>query len=607
MLMLRRMVDVAKSHRGLLIAAFVLLLALAFVMFVIGELSVKIGLAGTRSANHATTSAPPPVVANTIKLGTQLVNLIAVSGNPNGTACTTGDTAWDVGTPGFWQCRGGTTWAAAVDGGPGTVNAMTQWTGTSTIGNSLMATDGNGDLKYGSGALALWSSTSLSTGTADTGIARNAAGVLEVDNGTAGTLRDLTLRNLTVQNGSLGTGSGQSALFTTPRPSGTDGNNICIGGGCTSLAFNATVGVHSASSITSLGIGAANAFGSGADIVAIGSFALDSAAGSQATQITAVGASAMINATGAIGFDTAVGQGALENTTAGDNTALGQAAMLQQTSGGSNTAVGVQALEGGAGATCILDVAVGLASNQLCTTGAANTAIGYQSMANATSASSNVAVGYNAAGSGAMTGNRNVCVGVNACSVVDAGYGNTQIGNQAGSGVTSGSQNTIVGPVNASFVGTGAGITTGNYNTILGSVTGLASGLSNNIIIADGQGNISYQDAAGSATIFSPVKIGGWISSPSAPSANHGTLSTGATGAWGQVTSIGSFTSVALTWASAFANDSLCTTQPNSTSVAIENIVVTAHSASAVTFSCFSVATGVAANCDDFTYTCAGR
>ena len=75
----------------------------------------------------------------------------------------------------------------------------------------------------------------------------------------------------------------------------------------------------------------------------------------------------------------------------------------------------------------------------------------------------------------------------------------------------------------------------------------------------------------------------------------------------GQITSIGSFTSVALTWASAYANDSLCTTQPNSTSVAIENIVVTAHSASAVTFSCFSIATGLAANCDDFTYTCAGR
>ena len=41
------------------------------------------------------------------------------------------------------------------------------------------------------------STTNFYAGTNDTGIARNAAGILEVNNGTAGTLRDITLRNAT--------------------------------------------------------------------------------------------------------------------------------------------------------------------------------------------------------------------------------------------------------------------------------------------------------------------------------------------------------------------------------------------------------------------------
>ena len=39
-----------------------------------------------------------------------------------------------------------------------------------------------------------WSSTDSITGTYDTGVARNSAGVVEINNGTAGTLRDLMAR-----------------------------------------------------------------------------------------------------------------------------------------------------------------------------------------------------------------------------------------------------------------------------------------------------------------------------------------------------------------------------------------------------------------------------
>ena len=47
-----------------------------------------------------------------------------------------------------------------------------------------------------SSARILWTSGSDARGTQDTGLARNAAGVVEVNNGTAGTLRDLRARNV---------------------------------------------------------------------------------------------------------------------------------------------------------------------------------------------------------------------------------------------------------------------------------------------------------------------------------------------------------------------------------------------------------------------------
>jgi hypothetical protein len=61
---------------------------------------------------------------------------------------------------------------------------------------------------------------------------------------------------------------------------------------------------------------------------------------------------------------------------------------------------------------------------------------------------------------------------------------NTPVGFLALEDVTSGQYNTGIG------YNTGRGITTGDYNTIIGAqVTGLIPGLSNYVIIADGQGN----------------------------------------------------------------------------------------------------------------------
>jgi hypothetical protein len=57
----------------------------------------------------------------------------------------------------------------------------------------------SGCFQLGSGVGLNWrSGTTFSTGSVDTGVQRNAAGVLEVNNGTAGTLRDFKCRRATV-------------------------------------------------------------------------------------------------------------------------------------------------------------------------------------------------------------------------------------------------------------------------------------------------------------------------------------------------------------------------------------------------------------------------
>jgi hypothetical protein len=63
---------------------------------------------------------------------------------------------------------------------------------TNTIASIGLSTNFN----LGSGTLIQFSSTSQYFGAPDIGLARNAAGILEINNGTAGTFRDLRIRDL---------------------------------------------------------------------------------------------------------------------------------------------------------------------------------------------------------------------------------------------------------------------------------------------------------------------------------------------------------------------------------------------------------------------------
>lgn len=102
-----------------------------------------------------------------------------------------------------------------------------------------------GGMVLGSSGFIQWSNTvSDATATSDTGIFRNAAGVVEVNNGTAGTLRDITTRNLIAST---------SLQF---------GGVVSYSAGTPSIAGNATLNTgskDSAGKITSTGTGASTA------------------------------------------------------------------------------------------------------------------------------------------------------------------------------------------------------------------------------------------------------------------------------------------------------------------------------------------------------------
>ncbi len=205
-----------------------------------------------------------------------------------------------------------------------------------------------------------------------------------------------------------------------------------------------------------------------------------------------------------------IGRGAGSINTS--NTAIGVSALVGNTTAANVTAIGYQALMGNttAGAT----VAVGYQALKANTTGASNTAIGSQALFSTTTAGFNTATG-----SGALytnTGVGNTATGYHALYGTTSGISNTAIGYRAGVGNTSGSQNTYIG------YNSGTDITSGTNNTILGAnVTGLAVTLANNIILANGAGNIKAQNDGTNWTLTGNVRIGSY---------GAGTLTTDAAG-----------------------------------------------------------------------------
>ena len=152
-----------------------------------------------------------------------------------------------------------------------------------------------------------------------------------------------------------------------------------------------------------------------------------------------------------------------------------------------NTVLGSQA--GAAFTTAQTNVAIGEQSLKVHSTGNGNTAVGRYAMLTDVDGTNNTALGASSLVFLASGGNT----------------GNTAIGVNGLGRLTSGSYNTWLG-----YTASPGGIlTSGSYNTILGAQVnvGVAT-LNNNIILADGQGNIRFRDDATSTILSRLAGVG---------------------------------------------------------------------------------------------------
>ena len=142
-------------------------------------------------------------------------------------------------------------------------------------------------------------------------------------------------------------------------------------------------------------------------------------------------------------------------------------------------------------------VAIGIDAGRTNASGTSWLAIGNSAGRNAIG-SSWVAIGSSAGLN--STGYSWTAIGVNA-GLSCTGSNWTAIGYVAGADMQGGSSNTMIG------YNTGRGVTTGSANTIIGAnVTGLAGALTNNVILASGDGVIKLQvDANGLTTLASLI------------------------------------------------------------------------------------------------------
>ena len=208
--------------------------------------------------------------------------------------------------------------------------------------------------------------------------------------------------------------------------------------------------------------------------------------GGDGTQdITAIGFNSLKNNTSGV-FNTAIGNNSLSSNISGrGNTAIGDSALKANTIGNYNTAIGDTAL----------------VNND---EGNSNTVVGESAMINNLSGSNNIAIGDSALYNIENSIN-NSAIGTGSLFNLKDGNSNIALGYDAGNYVTEGSNNIFIG--NQTDYLKSMGMTSGNYNTIIGSdITGLSERLNNNIILADGQGNIRAQHDGAAWDLKTTVK-----------------------------------------------------------------------------------------------------
>jgi hypothetical protein len=222
------------------------------------------------------------------------------------------------------------------------------------------------------------------------------------------------------------------------------------------------------------------------------------------------------------------------NTTGYYNSAIGMQALFNNTTGYSNSAIGMQALFNNT--TGYSNSAIGMQALYNNTTGSSNSAIGMWALFNNTTGSYNSAIGVQALfdlntssviATALVNGTQYVIQTLGTTDFTLVGAASNAVGvvftANATSGLGTGTVCAIAFANNNTAIGynTGRGITTGTGNSILGAnVIGLAAGLTNNIILANGLGVIKAQHDGTNWTMtgnvqasnISAAAVGGYVS-----------------------------------------------------------------------------------------------
>lgn len=350
-----------------------------------------------------------------------------------------------------------------------------------------------------------------------------------------------TLNHLT--SGSRNTGMGEATLFNITTP---DDN--------TAVGYKALHDLVTGSQSTAVGSQAAIAH-IGANLTAVGFNACAGTAGANGSDNTCVGWSA----------GQALQAGNPQNTYIGSQTG-------QLNLGNAMTAVGYQACRS-------------FGANRL---GDANTCIGWGAGASLNGPSAagggdrNTLIGYNT-GNQITTGRFDNIIGATTAQSMDTGSFNTVNGAAAAINFTSASSNALFG------FNTGNGITTGSGNSIFGAnVTGLAAGLTNNVIISDGTGAIRWRAttstdirefaADGTTTLRTRTNAGhalvGATAAPALTTCGTSPVISGTDEA-GEVTmGTGSPTACTITFNSAYVSAPYCTVTWQANALAVQNYAV---------------------------------
>ncbi|AZA83578.1 hypothetical protein C1637_14995 [Chryseobacterium lactis] len=170
------------------------------------------------------------------------------------------------------------------------------------------------------------------------------------------------------------------------------------------------------------------------------------------------------------------------NTIGLNNTAVGVNNLISNTTGSMNTAIGSDVLS--SNKSGIQNTGYGYRALYSNLDGNNNVANGYFSLFSAKSTIGNVGIGASSIRE-LVSGDENIGIGGDTFRKLPGGRGNTAIGGSAGYSLnTVNNYNTFIGFRAA------AGLVSGKSNTIIGAnVSGLPASLSNNVIIADGDGN----------------------------------------------------------------------------------------------------------------------